>query len=205
MCAHQYQCAWTSSLNLHNSLRNRFTAPLQVEILMAARATVTPCSSLLGSGGTLYLHSHNDHVHILYVGGWSATAGGISVTPGDSFSADSLRTLHPSTFSWRIAIPTSGRFHLSIIAAHVCPMHPQFHSHPFSDIAMIMFDSLCPELQISRGLIRRLQCFAPARSIARMRRNSRRRGSTSESPSRSVESHKQRGFPRLLQRATSLP
>jgi hypothetical protein len=118
---------------------------LQVEILMAARATVTPCSSLLGSGGsssTLYIHTHNDHVHILYVGGWSVTAGGVSVTPGSKTFADSLPAPHPTTFSWRVGIPASGRFHLSIIAAHVSPQIFQ----ELSSTNTIISDSLSPEL-----------------------------------------------------------
>jgi hypothetical protein len=168
---------------------------------MAARATVTPCSSLLGSGGsssTLYLHTHNDHVHILYVGGWSVTAGGVSVTPGSRTFADSF---HPTTFSWRVVIPASGRFHLSIVAAHVSP---QILQEIFSTITIIS-DSLSPELQVGPSVIRRLKCVAPARSTARMCRNSRRRRSTCESPIPPLKTHKQRGFFRLLQRATCLP
>ena len=86
---------------------------------MAARATVTPCSSVLGSGGdsssSLYLHSHNDHVHILYVGGWS---GGPS-SVGAVASLAPAHAYYPTAFSWSVAIPAPARSHFSIVAAHV--------------------------------------------------------------------------------------
>jgi hypothetical protein len=86
---------------------------------MAARATVTPCSSSSSSSSNLYIHSHNDHVHILYVGGWSGGQSSASLEPGASPHLATSSANFPTTFAWRVAITESGRYFFSIVAAHV--------------------------------------------------------------------------------------
>jgi hypothetical protein len=89
---------------------------------MAARSSVSPCSCLHGgshSSGAVYLHSHGDPVHMLYVGGWSGRQGSVVPMPA-SDSTNPPPHLHPPiAFTWRIIVSTPGAFHFAIVAAHV--------------------------------------------------------------------------------------